>query len=140
MGVVIEYSSLLNKNKSTILKPVIYCCNQDLIEEKTISISRSLTKKLSNIEMNRRTMQIERCLYEIVLEFPEDVILKDLDVLFNPIYKVDILKVIISVCTKKSFSVIWPGSYSKNKLIYAEEGCEDYKIYNIKDYDVTCII
>ena len=139
MGTVIK-SSKFTENKSTILKPIIYCGQEDLIEKEAVSISVILAEKLSNIEINRRTMQIEKCLYETILELAEDVVLKDLDVLFNPIYKVDILKVMISVCKKKSFSAIWPGSYSDNKLIYAEEGFLDYKIYNIKDYDVTCII
>ena len=41
---------------------------------------------------------------------------------------------------KKLFRVIWHGTYIDGKLIYAEEGYLDYKVYNICDYDITCII
>jgi hypothetical protein len=68
------------------------------------------------------------------------VIIKDIDVMFNPDYKVDVLKILIAARKRKRYSVIWPGRFENGKLIYSEEGYADYKTYNLADYDVTCVI
>ena len=81
------------------------------------------------------------CPYEgITAKFPEGVVLKDFDVLFNPDYKIDVLKIMVNTCKAKPFSIIWPGSIEGNRLIYAEEGFRDYKTYDVNDYDITCIV
>lgn len=74
------------------------------------------------------------------MKLPDEVIIKDFDVLFNPEYKVDMMKIMVVACKIKPFSAIWPGTLVENKLIYAEEGFKDYKTYSVEDYDVTCII
>ena len=60
-------------------------------------------------------------------------------VMFNPEYKVDVLKILIAARKRKRYSVIWPGRLEDGKLIYAEEGYPDYKVFNIADYDITCV-
>ena len=85
-------------------------------------------------------MKIEKCFAAILAKFPEGVVLKDFDVLFNPDYKIDVLKIMVNTCKAKPFSIIWPGSIEGNRLIYAEEGFRDYKTYDVNDYDITCIV
>ncbi len=77
---------------------------------------------------------------DILAKLPGGVVLKDFDVLFNPDYKVDVLKIMINTCKAKPFSIIWPGFFDGNRLVYAEEGFQDYKTYDVDDYDITCIV
>lgn len=70
---------------------------------------------------------------------PEKVVIKEFDVFFNPVYKVDVLRMMVNVCRAKPFHMIWPGKLEDGKLIYAEEDFKDYKEYDVADYDVTCI-
>ena len=56
---------------------------------------------------------------------------KDIDVLFNPGYTVDVMKVLISAYKQRPFRLIWSGTYVGGKLIYSEEGNYDYKTYDL---------
>ena len=140
MGTVISASKFLTENPASLSKPFIYCCPYEDLECEAFSIGRALAKELIAIQPNRRTMKLEKCFKNVISDLPECVVIKDIDVIFNPSYKVDILNLLIAVYKKKPFSVIWPGIYIDGKLVYAEEGYPDYKAYSISDYDVTCII
>ena len=140
MGDVIKTSLFMKTNHISSSKPLIFCTIQGIFVQETFSISSTLTKELLNIHPNRRTILLENCLGKIVSELPDNAVVKGIDVMFNPVYKVDVLSLLISAYKKKPFSIIWPGVYRDGKLIYAEEGCPDYKVYNVSDYDITCII
>ena len=55
-------------------------------------------------------------------------------------YKVDVMKMLVSAYKQKNFSLVWPGNYADGKLIYSEEGYPDYRVYEIKDYDIMYVI
>lgn len=140
MGKIIISDDFFYNNQEGLLKPIIYCCSDENFEQECVSISFKLSKELEKINANRRTMQLEKSFCKVISDLPNDVVIKDIDVMFNPAYKVDILKILISAYKKKKFSVKWPGTYIDGKLIYGEEGYLDYKVYNVCDYDITCII
>ena len=85
-------------------------------------------------------MRMENCVQKVLSSLPEDPVIKDFDVMFNPEYEVDILRIMIAQYKIKPFDLIWPGKYQEGKLIYAEEGYRDYKVFEISKYDVTCVI
>ena len=60
--------------------------------------------------------------------------------LFNPDYQLDVLRTLMNVSKRKSFMVVWPGTYKDGKLIYAQEGYSDYKSFDLNDYDITVVI
>lgn len=140
MGTIIYSNSLSTIQISDLHKPIIYCNPEKQFVDNAKSINYILAKKLALIRPNRRSMRLSNCFEEIIRELPEGVTIKDYDVMFNPEYKVDVLRIMVDVCKRKPFSLIWQGQYNNEKLIYAEEGFLDYKIYDIKDYDITCII
>ncbi|WP_314838894.1 hypothetical protein [Solobacterium moorei] len=71
---------------------------------------------------------------------PDNPVIRDFDVMFNPDYEVDVLKIMSSVARAKPFQVLWLGRCEDEKLIYAEEGFRDYKVFETKKYDVTCVV
>ena len=137
MGVIIPVSKFYDSDTSGMLKPVIYCYPyQDI----TTSINFLLAEKLVNCKPNRRTMLIETFFNQILKQLPDGVVIKDFDVMFNPNYKVDVLKIMVNACKRKPFSIVWPGTFEDGKLCYSENGYLDFKIFRVEDYDVTCII
>lgn len=84
-------------------------------------------------------MKLEQIFNTVLDRYPDGVTIKDIDVLFNPAYKVDVLKILISARKRKQYSVVWPGKFEDGKLIYGEEGYADYKVFNIADYDIAFI-
>lgn len=140
VGIIVEQNKLLNEYNSNVNGLRIYCDSLNICGKKLYSLNYELANKLINTENKQRSIRLVVYLKEIISQLEEDSIITDFDVLFNPSYRIDQLKVLIEINKIKQFSVLWPGYYNKTSLIYAEEGCQDYKTFNIKDYDVTCII
>ena len=73
---------------------------------------------------------------------PDGVVIKDIDVLFNPDYQVDVLKILMAARKRKRYSVIWPGRCEDGKLIYKnflhQMDAIEYIKDNLKDGDVIC--
>ena len=140
MGVVISKRDLRALDKTKLMRPLIYCNPDKEIEERAVSLNVPLAKKLVAIDPKRRTLRMERCVQQVLGGLSADAIIKDFDVLFNPEYEVDILRILIAQYRIKPFDVIWPGRYENGKLIYAEEGYRDYKVFEINKYDITCVV
>ena len=135
MGSII--SQLQYSNANDIYRLVIFL---DESSKSWVSLRKLLSEELLRIKPTRRTMQMEKALLKVLEKIPVGATIKDIDVLFNPEYKIDVLRTMIDVNKKHSFKVIWPGTYEEGRLIYSEEGLSDYKTYEISDYDIVCVV
>lgn len=140
MGIIIKARDFPALERSGIHRPIIFCEPDAAIVDDAISLNVDLAKKLAAIKPNRRTMRMEQCFRQVVEDLPDDAVIKDFDVLFNPDYEVDILRIMSSLAKSKPYRIIWPGKCDGQRLIYAEEGYRDYKVFEIDKYDVTCVV
>ena len=141
MGKIIHFLSVSGSEYTGgLLKPIIYCCQDKAIVDSAVSLNQVLAQKLLALRPKRRTIRLATCFEEILKTLPDNVIIKDFDVMFNPEYKVDVLKIMVDACKRKPFSIIWPGKCENGKLFYAEDSFPDFKSFSVEDYDVTCII
>lgn len=92
------------------------------------------------VKSKRRAMKIEKCFIAVLVMLLVGVSIKDFDVLFNPEYKVEVLRILVNACKTRTFSVMCPGVVQDNKLIYSEESYPDYKEFEIEMYDITCVV
>ena len=138
MGTIIEISRLPD-DAAMISRLLIYMKAIQKMHEPR-SVSKPPAEALLACKPNRRSMKLEQIFNNVLDTLPDGVVIKDIDVLFNPDYKVDVLKILIESRKRKRYSVIWPGKCEDGKLIYSEEGFPDYKTYNIENYDITCVI
>lgn len=56
-------------------------------------------------------MRLASCFQSVLAKYPNNVVIKDIDVMFNPAYQVDVLKILTEARKSKPYSVIWPGRY-----------------------------
>lgn len=138
MGTIIEISRL-SDDAAMVSRLLIYMNAIQKMHEPR-SVSKPLAEALLACKPNRRSMKLEQIFNNVLDTLPDGVVIKDIDVLFNPDYKVDVLKILMASRKRKRYSVIWPGRCEDGKLIYSEEGFPDYKTYNIENYDITCVI
>lgn len=54
-----------------------------------------------------RTMKMESILSSIISKLGDNPIIKDIDVMFNPDYQLDVLRTLMNVSKRKSFMVVW---------------------------------
>lgn len=145
MGSTFKLSSM-NKDKiEKLMTPLIFCMGQDKLasyseEYNVLSINGLLAKKLLEYEPDKRGLFIADEFNNIIDSIDEPVLLKDFEILFDPDFQIDVLKLFIMTNRKKRIAVLWCGKYRSGKLIFAEPEYEDYKAYNINDYDISCII
>lgn len=137
MGTIIDISQIPDQ-ETKFSRLLVYLNALQKIQEPQ-SVSKKLADGLLACRPDRRSIKLEQ-IFNLVLDYyPDGVIIKDIDVMFNPEYKVDVMKILIAARKRKQYSVIWPGIYEDEKLIYGEEGYIDYKVYKIADYDITCV-
>lgn len=137
MGTVIEYHQVPDEEARISRLLVYFKALKKMIEPQ--SVGKELADELLVCKPNRRSMKLEQIFNTVLDRYPDGVTIKDIDVMFNPEYQVDVLKILIAARKRKRYSVIWPGRYEDGKLIYAEEGYPDYKVYEIANYDITCV-
>ena len=140
MGTVIKKADLPSVVQVSTGKLVIFCNPEEKLLDEAVSINIELAKLLANVKPDRRAIRMERCFQKVLSTLPDDPLIKDFDVMFNPAYEIDVLQILISLRRSRKFSVIWPGSFGDGKLVYAEEGYQDYKLFDINNYDVACVI
>lgn len=138
MGMVIELKSLSDED-AMLSRLLIYIKVISNINEPK-SVSKPLAEALLACKPNRRSIKLEQMFNNVLDTYPDGVVIRDIDVMFNPDYKVDVLKILMAARKRKKYSVIWPGKCENGKLIYGEKGFSDYKIYDVEDYDITCVI
>ncbi len=137
MGTIIEFHQVADE-QAMLNRLLIYMKAIKKMTESQ-SVSKELADELLACKPNRRSMKLEQIFNKVLDRYPDGVTIKDIDVMFNPEYQVDVLKILIATRKRKRYSVIWPGRYEDGKLIYAEEGYPDYKVYEIANYDITCV-
>ena len=138
MGTIIDMRKM--PNEEAVFRLLIYCKATQELSNEAVSANKYLACELLSCKPLQRTMKLETIFLKFLQEHPDNVLIKDIDVLFNPEYEVDVLKTLLSVYKRKKFRLIWSGSYRDGCLIYSEEGRSDYKTYNINEYDIMCVI
>ena len=140
MGKLIQYRLLQSEIQVGLMRPVIYCNERYCENLQQVALNEKLAALLLKIKPERRTMRIKRCFQEVLTNIPENSCIRDFDVLFNPAYKIDVLQLLTVANRSKTFSVLWPGTVTDGKLVYAEDGYADYKEYDVEQYDITCVV
>lgn len=138
MGRIVKYKDMAKIQNLSGMQ--IYCGKFHTLEGTYFSVNRPLAEALLKIAQPARTMQLERCLRSLLQNIPQDCILEDIDVLFNPAYQVDVLTMLVFLWRQTPFRLMWPGRVENNTLIYSEEERPDYRTFCIDDYDILCVI
>ena len=123
-----------------LMKPIIFCYTDENLEKNAIALNILIAEKLVNIKPARRSFKLPGIIDSIIASLPDNCLVKDFDVLFNPEYQIDVLQVLVASFKKKNFSIRWPGTYNDGKLMYAETGYSDFKTFDLDKYDVTCVV
>lgn len=138
MGAVINLRQLATQQN--MYRLIIYANNTYDQEASAVSINKKLAEELRKLKPTRRTMQMEKCFNKILDSLPEKVVIKDIDVMFNPAYMVDVIRILVEANKRHPFSLVWSGRYDDNRLLYGEEGLADYKAFEISEYDIVCVV
>lgn len=145
MGYVIgvrEFNELSIKDDN---KVIILCGNYKSFESafvgfKIISLGEILADKLSRYPVEIRNSILIKELDNILLNSNDNkLLIKSIDILFNPNYKLDVLRYFYGLARIKKVVVEWNGCIINGYLHYSEIDYLDYKRYSIDKYDIICV-
>lgn len=137
-----EVDKILGKYNN---KAIILCTNYKQFEDyfkgfNEISLGITLSDKLMRYPIEKRNDILLREADKLLLKNShKKVLVKDIDILFNPEYKLDVLRYFINLARVKNIVVVWSGIITNGYLQYSENGYLDYKRYLIKNYDIICV-
>ena len=139
MGVIVEKKNLNKTNHNNLL---IYCCQlRDLASVELVSVNKSIADELLKLPSNeQRSLNMREIVSNILKNLPENVTIKNFDVMFNPEYNIDVLNLFTNIRKYRKFCIFWSGEIVDNKLVYSQNNYDDYKVFDINKYDVTCVI
>jgi hypothetical protein len=125
--------------------PVILCSGwkfyDDVIRDegyRMVSLNLPLAKALAG----KSTQSIQTNITETVgslLPKAVPVYLTDYEMLFDPRYKLDVMKLFCELFRRNELIVKWCGRVDGESLVYAEPGYADYAKYKVSDYEITCV-
>lgn len=139
MGMVLSFFDF-SPDREGLLKPIVFVNPDSSIREKGNPLNLLLARKLQPIPLPQRARKMNSVVQQLVRRFPPDSVLSDFDVLFHPAYQVDVIQMFVDVCKVHPFALLWPGKFDDGALIYAECGRPDYKTFDVKNYDITCVV
>ena len=94
-------------------------------DQPSINLGYELSKRLKDIEAERRQFEIDACLRSIVSEH-KAVTLTHIEILFTPSLKQDAIGAILTLCRNRKICLCWPGHIRDGMFIYADPSSPEY--------------
>ena len=146
MGRTYNNRTLAAKELPRLLSPVLLCANRPDFDKviatagyQTVSLNLPLARSLVGLNVVDIQSSISYKIRE-VLPLSKPLCLTDYEMLLDPRYELDIMRLFLDVSRRNKLIVKWCGATDGDTLIYAEQGFEDYKRIKIIDYDITVVI
>ena len=132
---------LIQQENKVIILCTTYKSIQSIFKDfKIISLGVILSERLLRYPIEIRNSILIQELDKLLLNTDDNkLLIKNIDILVNPEYKIDILKYFYSLARGKKVAIEWNGSIKNDYLQYSEIGYLDYKRYSINKYDIICI-
>lgn len=145
MGILCDLNNVKDNMKTYNKYPVISCIGYDKTIEyfnsyTHVSLGQELSQRLLKYDRGKRREMIFEELNKIISNNKsKNILVSEIDMLFNPDYDIDILRFFINVNRTKNLVVIWSGKVNKNQLIYSESKYRDYQSYDVTGFDILCL-
>lgn len=147
MGTLIKNSKI---NIDTIKKttiPIILCSLAPRLKKiitecnyQELSLNEELAKALVKKEVSIRPQLVADEVMKIVSSIQGPIFLTDYEMLFDPRYNIDVIRLFYELSRRAKIVIKWCGTLDDNHLVYATPAYSDFHSYNIHDYDITCVI
>ena len=107
---------------------------QEQINAPLINLNLELSKRMLDLTMRQRVLQLQSLLLDIVKESSSEVVLLDnIEILFDVALKQDPLRLLQSLSRSKTIIVAWNGLVEKENLVYASSEHQEYRRYPTTD-------
>ncbi len=98
------------------------------------SLNRELAARLMRLPIDVRLSSAQQTAHSIVAASGPAVLLTDYEMLFDPRYRLDVLRLFCHMAQTTRLCVRWCGKSTADTLEYAEPQSPDYHVYRLSGY------
>ena len=135
--------NLVKRNKTLVvicMKYNEFLKYKEIKDLSIINLGLDLSRGLKEYPMEFRNSKVLDELTNILARAQtEHILVKNLDILFNPEYKLNILNYFINLSRNRLVFIEWPGQLKGRELEYSEINYPDYHKYNIDNYNIALV-
>ena len=106
---------------------------------KDLSLNKELSFSLMTIPNEKRLVSVQQETQKIISGAGPAVLLSDFEMLFDPRYKLDVLKLFCELARTTRLAVKWSGIINEDAFEYAEPQYTDHQIFKLANYTVICV-
>ena len=125
--------------------PLIICTDSERVYKrlesanyKVFQLNEPISKALLDYSPDERPTRVE-AVFKKTLNTDSPILIKNFEMLFDPNYHLDVLKVFCELARQFRIAIIWCGTFHDNVLEFAEPDYSDYHSYHVDQYTVYCI-
>ncbi|HFT2185286.1 TPA: BREX-3 system P-loop-containing protein BrxF [Bacillus cereus] len=101
------------------IREKIATLNEDIY---TVNLNLIISEALANISEEKYPLYVEEVIRETFDNPFKIYVLQHIDILFDPVIKINPIRLLENISKKSKVIVMWPGEYKNNQLVYAQEG------------------
>lgn len=105
-----------------------------------LNLNVELAEALLEIPPTQRARNANDAVMKIISLYQSPTIFENYEILFDPRYDIDALKVFAELARRQKVVVKWCGGIKGNTLEYAVPEYPDYHAFKIQDYDIICVV
>ena len=125
--------------------PLIICSSAPRVLRKIsqhgyqqIRLNIELSKALLAFPPQERPVQIESVV-KTIIPIHNAVLISEFEMLFDPRYRIDVLKLFCERAKSSRIAVIWPGAVENRKLSYGQPDDPDYNLFYGDNYQIRIV-
>ena len=125
--------------------PLIICSNAPRVLRKItqhgyqqLRLNVELSKALISFPPQERPAHIETAIKSLIPAH-SSLLISGFEMLFDPRYKIDVLKLLCERAKLSRIAVIWPGTYEDGKLSYAQPEDPDYNLFYCINHQIRIV-
>ncbi len=107
------------------------------LDQQPINLNLDLSKSLLEMTNKKRALKIAEKLDEVIAHFHEYAVLDFTEILFDVSLKQDPLALLKRISRNRTIIASWNGTVENGKLIYAEPGHQEYRVYDTSDIQIV---
>ncbi len=104
-----------------------------------LNVNLALCERLLELTRKQRALRVPRILAEIVDGLEGEVLLDNIEVLFDPQLAQDPLRLLQGLARNRTVVAAWPGGYDGEVLTYAEPGHPEWRRYRTPEAMVVTV-
>ena len=147
MGATVSVSMLNADVLKKAATPIILCSFPHRIARlidnglyAPLNLNIKLAEALLKFPQMQRSQMANDEIMKIVAQCRTATFLEDYEILFDPRYDIDAIRVFTELSRRQRVVVKWCGRLNGNWLEYATPEYKDFHSFRIQGYDITCFI